>query len=86
MQKALACFGVLEAMAVKGNPNSASDVGVGALAALAALKGAALNVRINAASLTNAETKEKMLHEAANMVKQGEEAEKRVLELVEKAL
>lgn len=86
MKKSLACFGVLEAMAAKGNPNSASDVGVGALAALAAIKGAALNVRINAASLSNDETKEQMLNEAAHILKQGEEAEKRVLDLVEKAL
>lgn len=44
-------FPLLLEMARKGNPASASDAGVGALAARAAVRGALLNVRINAASL-----------------------------------
>jgi len=46
-------YPLLEAMATKGNPNSVSDAGVGALAADAAIHGACLNVRINAAGLKN---------------------------------
>ena len=38
-------------MAQSGNPASASDAGVAALAAVAGIRGACLNVRINAASL-----------------------------------
>ncbi|MFU8843344.1 MAG: glutamate formimidoyltransferase [Bacteroidales bacterium] len=38
---------VMEAMALHGNPNSVSDAGVGAIAALAGIKGAFLNVKIN---------------------------------------
>ena len=34
-----------------GNPNSVSDAGVGAIAALAGVKGAYLNVKINTADL-----------------------------------
>ncbi len=48
------CFesmGVMKAMAMTGNPNSISDAGVGAIAALAGVKGAFLNVKINAKSL-----------------------------------
>jgi formiminotetrahydrofolate cyclodeaminase len=37
----------------EGNPNSVSDAGVAGAAALAAAEGAALNVRINAPSLTD---------------------------------
>ena len=38
-------------MAETGNPNSVSDAGVGALCARAAVKGAFLNVKINAQDL-----------------------------------
>ena len=42
---------VMKAMAEIGNPNSVSDAGVGAIAALAGVKGAFLNVKINAGGL-----------------------------------
>lgn len=42
---------VAKAMAEHGNPNSVSDAGVGAIAALAGVKGAYLNVKINTADL-----------------------------------
>jgi len=42
---------VMKAMAEIGNPNSISDAGVGAIAALAGVKGAFLNVKINAGGL-----------------------------------
>lgn len=44
---------VMKAMAEHGNPNSVSDAGVGALAARSAVMGAFLNVKINAAGLTD---------------------------------
>lgn len=42
-------MGIIRAMAEKGNPNSVSDAGVGALCARSAVMGAYMNVRINAA-------------------------------------
>src|SRR5436190_8805388 len=39
---------IIKAMAETGNPNSVSDVGVGALCARSAVMGAFMNVRINA--------------------------------------
>jgi glutamate formiminotransferase/formiminotetrahydrofolate cyclodeaminase len=51
-----ACFNsmeVMKAMAEIGNPNSVSDAGVGALAARSGVMGAYLNVKINAAGLTD---------------------------------
>ena len=51
MKTALEAMPVALAMAKEGNPASASDAGVGAIAALAAVRGAQLNVRINAAGL-----------------------------------
>ena len=49
-ETAVCCVSVIEELlevADKGNPNSASDVGVGALMAYAGFEGAILNVRIN---------------------------------------
>ena len=43
-------------MATKGNPNSVSDAGVGALALHACIEGAWLNVKINAADLKEPST------------------------------
>jgi len=44
---------VMRAMAENGNPNSVSDAGVGALCALTAVEGAFLNVKINAAGISD---------------------------------
>jgi len=44
---------VIKAMAEKGNPNSVTDAGVGALCARSAVMGAFLNVKINAGGLTD---------------------------------
>ena len=53
MEAALKALPLALEMARKGNPASASDAGVAALAAVAGIRGAALNVRINAAGLTD---------------------------------
>ncbi|MEO7522496.1 MAG: glutamate formimidoyltransferase [Ferruginibacter sp.] len=47
MQTAYNSMEVIKAMAEKGNPNSVSDAGVGALCARSAVMGAFMNVRIN---------------------------------------
>jgi glutamate formiminotransferase / formiminotetrahydrofolate cyclodeaminase len=51
MELAFQSFGLAKAMAQKGNPNCASDAGVGALCARAAVKGTYLNVITNAKGL-----------------------------------
>ena len=53
MEAALKALPLALAMAQKGNPASASDAGVAALAAYAAVAGARLNVRINADGLSD---------------------------------
>ena len=73
-------------MASKGNPASASDAGVGALAATAAIKGACLNVRINAASLKDKQTAAALTEEALSLVKKAEEMEKEVLAKVNSSI
>ena len=51
METALKSYQLLSEMVEKGNPNSISDVGVGALATRVCVEGAALNVRINLGQL-----------------------------------
>ena len=69
MKTALEAMPVALALAKEGNPASASDAGVGAIAALAAVRGAQLNVRINAAGLEDRAMAEKLIAEAAEIAK-----------------
>lgn len=48
MKHSYESFELIKAMVEKGNPNSVSDAGVGALCARAAVKGCYLNIKINA--------------------------------------
>lgn len=74
---------VIRAMAQYGNPNSASDAGVGALCALTAVKGAFLNVRINSAGLKDKTFVEEMLVKGKSMVEAAESLQNEILQLVE---
>jgi glutamate formiminotransferase / formiminotetrahydrofolate cyclodeaminase len=74
MREALDSLEVIQAMADFGNPNSVSDAGVGALCARSAVMGAYLNVKINAASISN---KEKV----AGFLSDGDEIERKAIEL-----
>lgn len=47
METAFTAYDLIEAMVEKGNPNSITDAGVGALALRACIKGALLNVLVN---------------------------------------
>jgi glutamate formiminotransferase / formiminotetrahydrofolate cyclodeaminase len=51
METAFSGFGLIKEMVEKGNPNSITDAGVGALALRSCIKGAFLNVKINAKGL-----------------------------------
>lgn len=53
METAFSAFSLIEEMIKKGNPNSITDAGVGALALRACIKGAYLNVKINVSGLNN---------------------------------
>lgn len=82
MHAALDTMPLLREMAAKGNPASASDGGVGALAARAAVHGAALNVRINAASLDDKELARTLTDEAAELCAEADKAEAEIIETV----
>ena len=82
MKASFRAFEVAGEMAEKGNPNSVSDAGVGALAARAAVQGAFLNVKINAAGLKDRAKAEALVSEAAEIAKAADAEEKRILEIV----
>ena len=86
MKAALKVFPIVKAMAAEGNPNSVSDAGVGALAARSAVLGAHLNVRINAAGLSDKEAAEKLCDEAAKIAAEAIAEETAVLEIVNSVL
>lgn len=81
MEASYEVFDYAEAMAREGNPASVSDAAVGALAARAAVVGALLNVRINAAGLKNRENAEKLLARADEIDKKSEARVATVLEI-----
>lgn len=84
MQTAMEAMPVALAMAHIGNPASASDAGVGAIAALAAVRGAHLNVRINAAGLKDRALAAELTDEAARIEAEAVAAEAEVLAEVNK--
>ncbi len=86
MQAAYDTFGILQAMAEKGNPASISDAGVGALAARSAVIGAHLNVRINAAGLKDREKAEELLTAASVLAGAAVEKEMEILKIVDKVI
>lgn len=70
MRTAFDTFWLLERMASEGNPASVSDAGVGAIAAEAAVAGAYLNVKINAAGLSDRAAADRILAQAADIAAQ----------------
>lgn len=82
MKASFAAFEICRAMAETGNPNSVSDAGVGALAARAAVLGAGLNVKINAASLKDRATSAALVAEAEHLMAKADEEETSILKIV----
>ncbi|MCC7244727.1 MAG: cyclodeaminase/cyclohydrolase family protein, partial [Saprospiraceae bacterium] len=77
-----ASFDVIRQMAQTGNPNSASDAGVAALCARAAVHGAFLNVKINASGLTDKEWAQQVLAEGQQMAEAADRAEQEILGII----
>lgn len=82
MKASFAAFEICRAMAETGNPNSVSDAGVGALAARAAVLGAGLNVKINAASLKDRAAGAALVAEAEHLMAKADEEETSILKIV----
>ena len=82
MQTTFASMEVIKAMAEIGNPNSVSDAGVGALAARSAVMGAYLNVKINAAGLTDKKWAETIIADGAIIQERTQQLESEILLIV----
>ena len=82
MEAALKTLPLALRMAREGNPASASDAGVAALAAAAAIEGARLNVRINAASLKDKTPAHTLLKRANEIATEAEIIKAEVLQAV----
>jgi glutamate formiminotransferase / formiminotetrahydrofolate cyclodeaminase len=86
MKKAFESMEVMKAMALTGNPNSVSDAGVGALCAHTAVRGAFMNVRINAGGIDDKEFANKLIEEGLAIEKQAEIVEKEIVEIVDRKI
>ena len=82
MEIAFSAFELIGEMAEKGNPNSISDIGVGALALRACVKGAFLNVKINASGLKDKEFVKMVIAKGTEIESKTEAAEKGILKLI----
>lgn len=86
MKKAFEVFEICEEMVDKGNPNSVSDAGVGALCARSAVLGAYLNVKINASSLKDKTFANSILQQAESLQKAAIAKENEILQKVHKVI
>lgn len=82
MKTSFEAFDIIETMAKSGNPASVSDTGVGALACRAAVLGAYLNVKINAAGLKDRAKAEELLSEASSLADKANAREAEILTIV----
>ena len=82
MELASMSFDLIKAMAETGNPNSVSDAGVGALCARAAVKGAYLNVKINAQDLKEHAEVQPLVEQAERMNAEADAKEQEIWNIV----
>ena len=82
MERTFDAFEIIKEMAEHGNPNSASDAGVGALCARAAVMGAYLNVKTNAAALKDREFADDLVTRGAEFERRANELEAEIMAIV----
>jgi len=82
MEVALDAMALAIDMAAKGNPNSVSDAGVGALCAHTAVKGCYLNVRINAQDLKEHPEVKPLLERAETILAEAASREQQAWKIV----
>jgi len=83
METAFHAFALIEEMVRNGNPNSVSDAGVGALALRSCVKGAFLNVRINASALNDKEFVKEVISRGEEIESKAEAAEQAILKMID---
>lgn len=83
IERSFDIFDLCRAMIETGNPNSVTDAGVGVLCAKAAVTGAYLNVKINAAGLDDKTFATEIVAKAAEYVHKADKIESELLKMVE---
>jgi glutamate formiminotransferase/formiminotetrahydrofolate cyclodeaminase len=83
LQTAYSSMEVMKAMADIGNPNSVTDAGVGALCARAAVRGALLNVKINAGGLNDEAFAKEIMAKGGEIATKAKALEDEIMALVE---
>jgi len=86
MKTAATSYALLSEMANNGNPASVSDVGVGALATRACIKGAAMNVRINLGQLKDKKFRSRLQNRVQKVSADSEALFKKIIRMVERKL
>jgi glutamate formiminotransferase/formiminotetrahydrofolate cyclodeaminase len=82
LQRSFDAFEVIKAMVERGNPNSITDAGVGALCARSAVIGAFLNVKINAGSLKDKTFAAEVLAKGAAIEQKSIQLESEIISIV----
>ncbi|MFN5323943.1 MAG: glutamate formimidoyltransferase [Bacteroidota bacterium] len=86
MEYAVDAMRLTKSMVEKGNPNSITDAGVGALCARVAVSGAFMNVKINCASYDDKAYVKDIISKGGGLEALAIQMEKEVIQLVEKAI
>ncbi len=83
METAFSGYEVISAMVEIGNPNSITDAAVGALAIRSCIKGAWLNVRINASGISDRIFVDDTLKKVGELLSKSDEKESEIIKIVE---
>ncbi len=86
METALSGFGLIREMVEEGNPNSLTDAGVGALALRACIKGAYLNVKINASTLDDKDFVREILIQGCDIDSKAKMEEDAIMKMVDEKI
>ena len=86
METASSAMGLIKEMVEEGNPSSVTDAGVGALAIRSAVKGAFLNVKINAKGLSDKEFSDHIIEKGALIEIETVRIEEEILEILNKKI
>jgi glutamate formiminotransferase / formiminotetrahydrofolate cyclodeaminase len=86
METAFSGFGLISEMVEKGNPNSVTDAAVGALAIRSCIRGAFLNVKINASGLEDKEFVKELLEKGQAIESEAINAEEAILKKTEEII
>ncbi len=86
METAYSAFPLIREMVEKGNPSSVTDAAVGALALRSCIKGAFLNVKINAAGLEDKDFVKEIIQKGSELEAKAIFEEEEILKIVETAI